>query len=365
MEEFNLMEQTGKPFKGDKLVKLKLFLEMHNLSYEESIEYTITLMNDDYEIIGTGSADRNILKCIAIDSRYQGQGLLAKIMTNLIKFTYQQGNMHLFLFTKPKNEIMFQEFGFYGIANTQEILLMENKKNGIKNYVSQLRKETKALEYNVQNEKGIIGAIIANCNPFTYGHRYLMETAANQCDLLHVFIVSSDESDFSTNVRYQLAKEGVEDISNIILHKTSEYLISPATFPTYFIKEKGKVEEIRCRLDIEIFIRYIVSNLGITKRFVGTEPNCKVTGAYNEQLKKYLENYQVEVIEIQRKEESNVPISASLVRKKMAYEKWDELKILVPPSTYEYIISDKGKELAKKLAVKYQLQICNQAPKQF
>ena len=35
-----------------------------------------------------------------------------------------------------------------------------------------------------------------------------------------------------------MVKEGVKDLDRVILHQTSDYIISAATFPTYFMKEK-------------------------------------------------------------------------------------------------------------------------------
>ncbi|EFA28598.1 ABC transporter, ATP-binding protein, partial [Haemophilus influenzae HK1212] len=38
------------------------------------------------------------------------------------------------------------------------------------------------------------GSIVMNANPFTLGHRYLIEQALQQCDHLHLFIVGEDAS---------------------------------------------------------------------------------------------------------------------------------------------------------------------------
>ena len=73
--------------------------------------------------------------------------------------------------------------------------------------------------------------------------------------------------------------------------------------------------------------------LGITKRFVGTEPFCAVTRAYNERMKQILPKYGVEVIEIPR----IGGISASLVRKAMAEGNLELVSKIVPETTMEYI----------------------------
>jgi [citrate (pro-3S)-lyase] ligase len=45
-----------------------------------------------------------------------------------------------------------------------------------------------------------IGAIVMNANPFTLGHRWLVEQAARQCDWLHLFVVKEDASCFPITI---------------------------------------------------------------------------------------------------------------------------------------------------------------------
>lgn len=334
----NIEEQLGEPFTEKKLEKLQQFLSTQNLKYDDRIQYTCNLIDENYSIIGTGSLDHNVIKCIAIDEKYQGQGLLARIMTNLTVKAYQQDNKHLFLYTKPNNIKMFSDFGFYEVAKTEDVLLMENLKNGIANYVKEVREQT-VNKFGLDNQK-IHGAIIMNCNPFTLGHRYLIEKSAGMCDILHIFVVSNDVSMFSQKARFKLVYEGTKDLNNVILHETKDYMISPATFPTYFIKDKAREEEINCRLDIEVFKRYMIDTLDIKIRFVGTEPNCRITRFYNQQLNKYMNQYGVNLVEIERKKMKDTAISASLVRKLMEEKKFEQIKDLVPPSTFKYITQE-------------------------
>ena len=41
-----------------------------------------------------------------------------------------------------------------------------------------------------------VAAIVMNANPFTLGHQYLVEKAAAENDLVHLFMVSEDASLF-------------------------------------------------------------------------------------------------------------------------------------------------------------------------
>lgn len=327
MEDYDFYEEQGFPFTEKKREQLKAFLTEYNLHYDEQIEATVNLMDSNGNIAATCSLHDNVLKCIVVSKDYQGYGLSTRVVTQVCNLAVERGKTHLFLFTKPENKQMFLDMGFYPILQTKDVLLTENRKNGIKKYVAQLE----------HREGSTIGAIVVNCNPFTKGHRYLIETASQQCDVLHLFVLSEDKSEFSADVRYELVRLGVADMPNVLLHKTSDYLISSAVFPTYFIKEKSKADDANCELDIRIFCEYFAKGLGITKRFVGTEPNCGVTNAYNAKMKELLPQYGIEFIEIERKQLDGMPISASAVRRLLHEGKMTEVQKLVPPTTFAYL----------------------------
>lgn len=333
-------EEFGYPMSGNKLEKLKDFLKKEGLSYDEEIEFTVNICLSDGKIAATGSLQGNVLKCIAVADEHQGEGFSAKIVTSLISKGCENGHSHMFLFTKTENISIFSDLGFYLIAKTKDAALMENIKDGIWNFVNSLK-----AEHYYEN----VGAIVLNCNPFTRGHLYLIETAAKMCNLLHLFVVSEDKSIFPAKVRYELVKKGVEHINNVVVHPTSDYLISSATFPTYFIKDKYIAGDINCILDLTIFCEYFAIALNITRRFVGTEPFDMVTASYNIMMKSFLGERGIEVIEVPRFEENNHQVSASVVRKLMAEGNYEEIKKIVPGITYKYLTSEEGMKIAEKL----------------
>ncbi|MDD4573156.1 MAG: [citrate (pro-3S)-lyase] ligase [Sphaerochaeta sp.] len=344
--------QTTHDLNGSLLEEVKTFLVEQGLAFEGKPDFTCILRNEEYLIIGTGSLDGNVLKYIAVEKNYQGEGLLGQILTSLVTHAFNDGIRNLFVFTKPQNKALFIPFGFYPIEETSQVLLMENSKNGIGAYVSALKKETdEAIRERGLVETGLVGTIVVNCNPFTKGHRYLLETAAGQCSILHVFVVSSDKSAFPTDVRLSLVRQGVADIPNIVVHEASDYLVSVATFPSYFLKEQQGAGQLNSELDIAIFLRYIAPGLGITCRFVGTEPLCMTTAAYNRQMQKMLKEKGVRFIEVERLKAEEQPISASRVRRLMGLKRFGELEALVPKTTYDYIMSEQGQEISSQLAM--------------
>jgi [citrate (pro-3S)-lyase] ligase len=223
---------------------------------------------------------------------------------------------------------------------------MENKRDGVTRFVADLEKPpacgaasgtTSATASSGNKPTGAIGTIVANCNPFTNGHLYLIESAARQCGLLHLFILSEDRSAFSTDTRWSLVQAGVAHIPNVILHPTGPYLVSAATFPDYFLKDTASPETVNTALDIALFAERFARPLGITHRFVGTEPFDPVTATYNQQMKELLPSYGITLVEMSRLESAGNAVSASRVRRLLQEKNFDAISGLVPTTTYDYL----------------------------
>ena len=313
--------------RGRKRAAWEQLLDKTGLVPEEMPEQIVLLWEGD-DLAATGSRQGNILKYLAVDPAHQGEGLLATLITALRQEAFSQGYRHLFLYTKPANEHLFRDLMFYPVAATDKVLLMEDRPGGVKAFVDSLPAPV---------TQGKIGAAVMNCNPFTRGHRYLIESAAKQCDHLYVFVLSEDKSQFSAQDRMALVKAGPADLKNVTVLPTGPYLISSATFPTYFLKEREKAQTVQCRLDIEVFAKYYAPHFGITDRFVGTEPLSQMTNQYNEALLTYLPAHGIQVTEIPRLETGDTPISASYVRSLLGKGEGELLKTLVPETTYQYL----------------------------
>ena len=308
----------GRPLTGQKLDEYKAFLSSLDLDYDENVTFTVLCLDDGGAIIAGGSLDGHICKCIGVSEEHQGEGLTATVVTELRKEAFLQGEDHLFLFTKPKNRLQFLDMAFFPIAQTKDVLLMESKRNAARNYARSLAEEAPPRE---DGSPGETGAIIMNANPFTAGHRYLIEKALERVTLLHVFVVSEDRSYFSFAERWRRVAEGTEDLPAVRLHETKDYLISSVTFPTYFIKEKARVEDVRCTLDLTVFADVFAKEMGITVRYVGTEPLDPVTARYNEIMKEMLPVKGIEVVEVPRLTIDGEIVSATKVREKLKKEK--------------------------------------------
>jgi [citrate (pro-3S)-lyase] ligase len=316
----------GYPLRGESLEQLKTFLRGSGLSYDRRVDFTVCAMEGE-TIAAAGSLDGKVLKCIAVSPAFQSGGLGAAIVTELIKEAGRRGFFHLFLFSKPENEELFGNFGFYTVEKTGSVLLMENKRGGIAGFVEALPRPPPGVSP--------IGAVIVNCNPFTLGHRYLIESAAARCGALYVFVVSENLSLFPADLRYELVLKGTSGLSNVYPHPTGPYLVSAETFPDYFFRDSVSPRDLNVELDLRIFAERFARPLGIRYRFVGTEPLDPVTAAYNRAMKELLPPLGVEVIELPRFETGGAPVSASRVRELLQKGDLEGIRELVPPTTFE------------------------------
>ena len=321
---------------------------------DANLDYTCGMYDEEMNIIATGSCFGNTLRCMAVSNAHQGEGLMNQIVTHLISIQFERGNTHLFLYTKCNSAKFFGDLGFYEIARIDgQIVFMENRKTGFTSYLEKLKKETEQSEVFRQfscndSAKTKIAALVMNANPFTLGHQYLVEKAASENDILHLFIVSEDQSLVPFSVRKKLVLEGTAHLKNIIYHESGPYIISNATFPSYFQKDADAVMESHANLDLTIFVRN-AQTLGINYRYVGEEPNSQVTGIYNEIMAKKLPENQIACKIIPRKEANGSVISASTVRTALKSGKMELLKTLVPETTLRYFQSEEAAPVIEKI----------------
>ncbi len=205
----------------------------------------------------------------------------------------------------------------------------------------------------LQIPEGPNGAILMNCNPFTYGHYKLIEYATKQVEKLFVIVVEDDKSLFKFEDRFKMAKNGCKDFSNVDVIPSGKIFGSSMIFPEYFNRSGKTNVTIDVSLDREIFTDYIAPTLHVKKRFIGEEKNDTITAAYNRELKNNLPLYGIEVIEIPRfLDKCNEPISAKVLRKALQKEDWNKIEEIAPPSTIEILKTYKKTEKRKSLTLK-------------
>ena len=356
--------QTLNPTIPRQRQRIEAFLKRNGLRFDD-MHYYAAVTDDDGEMIAGGGLKGNVIKCVAVDDAHKGEAIANTLISHLISHANEEGHSNVMLFTKPKNRQLFESLSFRLLAEAPEAVLMETGIGGLNNMVEQLKKikeEGEVCKENNQEckkeEKTNLnittpqhlnpspsqpltlstphrGVVVMNCNPFTLGHRYLIEQAAKQVERLFVMVVREDCSLFAYAERKAMVEQGVAHLKNVTVIDGSEYAISQATFPTYFLKRLDDAADTQMLLDLDLFRRHIAPALGATVRFVGTEPTDQLTRRYNELMHEVL----TDVREISRLEKEGNAVSASRVRKAMEQGDMSTIRQLVPPTTLPYIIA--------------------------
>ncbi|WP_413730276.1 [citrate (pro-3S)-lyase] ligase [Sodalis sp. RH22] len=329
----------------DNLADVRALLEASLLGMDADIARFVVARSGG-RLVGCAGIAGNVIKCVAVAADYRGDNLSARLVGEVEQLAIRQGHFHLFLYTRPANIGVFRGCGFYPLAQTGQVaVLMENTPVGVRRYSHSL-----AQYY---RPGAPIGAVVMNANPFTLGHRYLAEQAAAACAWVHIFVVREDVSLFPYAARLDMVRQGVAHLANVTVHDGSDYLISRATFPGYFLRDAGLVGKTYSAMDLLIFRHYIAPPLGITHRYVGTEPYCPVTHQYNHDMHEWLEDPDraaqppLRVVEIARA--CHAPgraISASEVRALLSQRQMARIRDLVPPSTFAYLCRRETRPLA-------------------
>lgn len=328
--------------------RIEQFLGDNGLRLDD-VDYYATLVDETTdEIVAGGGLKGGVIKCVAVADGHKGEAVANRIVSHLIAQANADGHQCVKLFTKPQNRQMFESMSFRLLAEAPKAILMETGIGGIKRYSEELESEKGKVKSEKSNGKlhhlnpstphpimPPSGIIIMNCNPFTLGHRYLIEQAAQQVETLYILVVREDCSMFSYDERKAIISRGVADLDNVVVCDGSEYSISATTFPTYFLKCLSDASDTQMTLDIDLYRRHIAPALGATVRFVGTEPDDPLTRRYNELMKSMLPD----VREVARLEKNGVVVSASRVRKAIVENHLAQAARLVPPTTVPYIVA--------------------------
>ena len=314
------------------------FLGSNGLRLGE-VDLYLAVLSREGAILAGGGLRRDIIKCLAVSAAARSLGLSVPLVSRLISEASERGFTNVKVFTKPENRSLFESLGFRLLAEAPKAILMENGR-GLEDYCSYLRGHRAP------------GVIVMNANPFTRGHKYLVEQASP----VVVIPVQEDVSRFPYNERLAMIRSGCDGVADVV--EGSDYQISAATFPTYFLKDLSDAAETQMRLDIDLFGRHIAPALGARVRYVGSEPADPLTARYNALMKELLPAYGVQLVEIPRLTYSpdcstdsstspsaplrmtEGPVTATRVRAMLDAGQFKAASALTPESTWPYLLAD-------------------------
>ena len=306
--------------------KIKRFLEANGLRMESLDSYYVMEDAAGSIVAGAGIAG-DVLKCLAVAPEVRSEGLLVPLVSRIMS---DHARPSFKVFTKPEYQAVFESLGFRLLASAPLAVLLE-KGHGLEDYCSYLRSFRRP---------GRNGVVVMNANPFTLGHQYLLQQAASQVDHLFVIPVKEDVSMFSYEERRAMicaGSAGPAAIANpshredITVLEGSDYVISAATFPTYFLKDLSTAAETQMQLDVDLYDKWIAPALGATVRFVGSEPLDALTNRYNQLI--------TNPTLVERLCIHGEVVSASRVRRALEKGCFPEAASLCPASTHAYLLA--------------------------
>ena len=327
--------------------RVEAFLSEGGLRLAPLDRYVVISRDEDGdEILAGGGLDGNVIKCVAVSEAVRNEGLMNILVSRLIALAREDGRESVKAFTKPENVGIFKSLGFSLLASAPKAVLMENGRGGLPEYERYLASLARP---------GRNGAIVMNANPFTKGHRWLIEQAASQVDNLYVIVVKEDRSRFPYAERNEMIEAGCAGLDNVIVCEGSDYAISAVTFPTYFLKRLDEATDTQIALDLDLFVNHVAKPLGVTVRFAGSEPEDALTRRYNELMAEILPNKPnpepnspvtepVEAttlfVEIPRLEHNGKPISATSLRRALDKGNLKEAMEYIPETSVPYLVAD-------------------------
>ena len=317
---------------------------------------------EDGVLAACGFLAGNVLCGFCVAPAARGSGVSTAILSRLVLHGKERGINHFFVFTKAQEADKFASAGFALIAKSQDAALLEQGRPDYNDWLAAVREGVRAFAPQASGQAAdpqqkpgdlpALGAIVMNANPFTRGHEYLARTAAASCGRLLVFVVEEDISVVPFAVRFALVREGLANLPNVLVLPAGPYMVSRASFPAYFTADEAR-SAVHAGLDCAIFASRIAPDLGITIRFVGTEPYDPVTREYNAAMAREFAQSGLALREIPRLESAGAAVSASRVRALLRGDagtaQWAELESLLPPATYTYLRSVEGAELRQRL----------------
>jgi [citrate (pro-3S)-lyase] ligase len=323
------------------LSEARELIESQGLRFEPEFDDLVGLFEDG-QLVACGARAGYVLKMLVIAPSHQGTDALGELVTKLILSAISAGHDTVFVFTLPQNVASFEALNFRMLVTHGQTALLEHGP-GLVDYLAR---------HAFQITQGHNGAVVINGNPFTLGHLYLVECAARRVDRLYLFVVREDQSVFPFAVRFRLAQQATAHLHNVTVLDTSRYAVSAGTFPAYFLKRLDEVAAAQMQIDLLLFAERIAPSFHIACRFVGQEPLCPTTAAYNKMMAEILEAHAIQCVEVPRIQAGGLPISATQVRKAFAANDVEALRCLVPPATFEFLQSPSALPIAERLRSK-------------
>lgn len=284
------------------------------------------------DMVGTLSAFGSTLMGLAVSIESENAGIATRLIQTAVTELLVSGKENVRVFTKSVEAPKLVSLGFNLVEKTDSVALLEWN-DDFSRYLEKLNKSLGKLPEST-------AAVVINANPFTLGHRYLIEKALETSEEVCVFVVSEDVSFFPFLNRMRYVRLGLTDLAKeekVKILPSGPYMVSLASFPSYFVRSSDKAK-VHAELDIKLFAK-LASRLGIQKRFFGSEPFSETTAVYNDLMKKVLPTLGISAMEIPRMRVGGKEVSASYVRDLLVSQSIEQVREFVSASVFNEIRS--------------------------
>ena len=317
-------------------------MEGLGLSALKGASFGVGAFGADGALLGCCQMKDGFVQGICIDRAAQSEGLMAPLLGALMHRARARGIHSVQVITKPEVAAQFHALGFRRIAGAEPHSVYMEFGRG------DAEAERERFKCAAKDKPPVRGAVVLNANPFTKGHLYLIERAASQTPWIFALVVSEEASEFLAADRLKMVREGTAHLGNVSVLPAGNYVVSKRTFPAYFTHEQD-LAPAQGGLDAAVFVEWVAPALGVSRRYVGTEPNNPTTKAYNDALKARLPLNGIEVIELPRMALANEVVSATSVRDALVAGDLSRAKALVPPATAAFFETEAGRRAIARL----------------
>lgn len=109
---------------------LESLLQSQGLRLDGDVETAFGVYETSGEeptLVGCGCAAGALLKCFALLPQLRGQNLLGRLVSALTQDRFAAGYYDLMVITRAHNETLFVNSGFWTVAKTEQLVLLENQ----------------------------------------------------------------------------------------------------------------------------------------------------------------------------------------------------------------------------------------------
>ena len=183
-------------------------------------------------LVGTVILSGGVVRNTAVDPEMRHKGIVEKLFTAVIEEARERGIFYLQLFTKSQNAQAFSGAGFRLVENVPPYAcLLEFGSCSPQKWI-------RRICAGGVNPNARSSAVIVNANPFTLGHKALIELAARDAEQCIVFVVEENQSVFPFDVRLALVRAGTADLPNVRVVPSGPYIIFCRDLSLLFPKEE-------------------------------------------------------------------------------------------------------------------------------